>query len=162
MGRAWLPPSKRTGTYHQSEIVESRQLFVASELQAIDERVRRLNEKIATQNFFKEHNIQNCTDSNEAAKVIDAEITKRQLEKDGIAIQLVQSNLSENGKILNMYRWGSRWFGTGHKYSSDYDYLAICEGYTQPAENNVAELGDVDVSMHSLAHFQGLFRQDFR
>ena len=58
--------------------------------------------------------------------------------------------------VVNVGGWAvviCRWFGVGHS-SSDYDYLAVVSGYTQPKTDNVVQGDDIDVAVQEIGHFQ--------
>jgi len=65
------------------------------------------------------------------------------------------------GELLNLYAWGSRWYGI-YTEASDWDFLAVVTGYTQPDVNNVVESEDVDVALFEVNHFQSALQQSFQ
>eukprot|EP01127_Copromyxa_protea_P012201 TRINITY_DN3152_c0_g1_i1.p1 TRINITY_DN3152_c0_g1~~TRINITY_DN3152_c0_g1_i1.p1 ORF type:complete len:479 (-),score=78.61 TRINITY_DN3152_c0_g1_i1:241-1677(-) len=70
------------------------------------------------------------------------------------AILLVNATIPSNCKLLNLYRWGSRWWGNSC-CSSDWDFLAVVGNeYLQPADGNVAQQENLDVAIITLSNFQ--------
>ena len=111
--------------------LEDLQLNLAIQLQNLDERIRRIEDDVLS-----------CHNT----------ITHQEILST--VVDLAKQNLQPEGNVLNLYEWGSRWFGTAHKSSSDYDFLAIVTGYDQPEHINVVETENIDVALHEVNHFQ--------
>jgi hypothetical protein len=123
----YIPPEQKRGPAWNRLQARQEQINIA--LQKLDERVRILSHKVnPSPPTDREHAIQQ-------------------------AIALIKRSIHPDGKILNLYVWGSRYFGVPHCSSSDWDFLAIVEGYDQPEEGNVVEDNNIDVALYEVNAF---------
>jgi hypothetical protein len=122
---------KRHKSSEALEKLENKQLDLCILLQNLEERTKRIEEAFSIKNTTPPRDVILST-----------------------VVDLIQRNLKPEGKVLNLYEWGSRWFGTAHETASDYDFLAIVTGYDQPPVINVVEQGNIDVALHAVSHFQ--------
>lgn len=118
--------------------LEQRQLRICVLLHQLDTRIRQLQHRGWQLQNRSHHQTQEVVDR---------------------ALQLVRKNLNHGGEVLNMYYWGSRWYGTAHEGTADWDFLAIVTGYQQPAVNNVVEEGDIDVSLWEVSVWENKLDQ---
>jgi predicted nucleotidyltransferase len=72
-------------------------------------------------------------------------------------LKLITTRVKED-QILNIYLWGSRFWGT-HTEASDWDFVTIVKNYVQPKKDSTVIGSIVDVSVYDVRYFANLITE---